>query len=45
MIQNLAALHVERLETEVASESFALLRFLFDLGFGPSARLSFVRAV
>lgn len=45
MVQNLAALHVERLETEVASESFALLRFLFDLGFGPSARLSFVRAV
>lgn len=43
LIDNLAALHVEALETEVARESFGLLRFLHAFGFGPSARLSFSR--
>lgn len=43
MIENLAALHVERLETEVANGNFGLLRFLFEFGFGPSQRLCFRR--
>jgi ribosomal protein S18 acetylase RimI-like enzyme len=43
MVENLAALHVERLETEVERDNFALLRFLFAFGFGPSQRLSFER--
>jgi ribosomal protein S18 acetylase RimI-like enzyme len=41
MIENLAALHVERLETEVAPDSRELQRFLLHLGFAPSQRLSF----
>lgn len=41
MVENLAALQVERLETEVARENFELLKFLYALGFGPSQRLSF----
>jgi ribosomal protein S18 acetylase RimI-like enzyme len=45
MIDNLAALHVRRLETEVARESFGLLGFLYDFGFGPSQRLSFQRTL
>jgi ribosomal protein S18 acetylase RimI-like enzyme len=40
MIDNLSALHVERLETEVAHDSFGLLRFLYKFGFGPSSRLA-----
>jgi ribosomal protein S18 acetylase RimI-like enzyme len=43
MIDNLAALHVDTLETEVARESFELLQFLYRFGFGPSQRLAFER--
>lgn len=43
MIDNLSALHVDRLETEVARDNFELFRFLHRFGFGPSERLSFVR--
>jgi ribosomal protein S18 acetylase RimI-like enzyme len=43
MIDNLSALHVETLETEVGREDFELLRFLYRFGFGPSQRLAFVR--
>jgi ribosomal protein S18 acetylase RimI-like enzyme len=43
MIDNLAALHVDTLETEVPRESFELLRFLYRFGFGPSQRLAFER--
>lgn len=45
MIDNLSALHVESLETEVARTSFELLHFLYQFGFGPSQRLSFERIV
>ncbi len=45
MIENLAALHVKRLETEVAHDSFALLAFLYASGFRPSQRLSFQRKI
>lgn len=45
MIDNLAALHVDHLETEVAADSFALLRFLPRFGFRPSQRLAFVRSL
>ncbi len=45
MVENLAALHVRRLETEVARDSFALLEFLYAFGFGPSQRLSFQRKI
>lgn len=38
-IDNLAALHVERLETEVASDNIELLRFLYRFGIGGSQRL------
>jgi len=42
---NLAALHVERVETVIASENFALLQFFHRAGFGPSDRLGFVKRV
>lgn len=45
LIDNLAALHVETLETEVERESFDLLRFLYRFGFGASSRLAFTRPV
>lgn len=45
MVDNLAALHVERLETEVSRDGFGLLKFLYAFGFGPSQRLSFQRRV
>lgn len=45
MIDNLSALNVEALETEVGREDFELLRFLYRFGFGPSQRLAFVRAL
>ena len=45
MIDNLAALHVESLETDVARTSFGLLQFLYAFGFAPSQRLSFERKV
>lgn len=41
MVDNLAALHVERLETEIAHDAFDLARFLYEFGFAPSQRLSF----
>lgn len=41
MIENLAALHVERLETEVSRDELDLLRFLYRWGFQPSQRLCF----
>ncbi|HUH95298.1 MAG TPA: GNAT family N-acetyltransferase [Casimicrobiaceae bacterium] len=40
---NLGALRVERVETSVAPGDLALLGFLYDVGFGPSQRLAFVR--
>jgi len=40
---NLSALQVERVETVVARENFALLRFLYRIGFGPSRRIGFVK--
>ena len=43
MVDNLSALHVEALETEVSRDAFALLRFLYDFGFKPSQRLAFER--
>jgi ribosomal protein S18 acetylase RimI-like enzyme len=43
MIDNLSALHINRLETEVARDNFELFRFLDRFGFGPSERLSFAR--
>ena len=41
LVENLAALHVERLETEVGTEDIALHRFLLAFGFRPSQRLPF----
>lgn len=43
MIDNLSALHVEALETEVGREDFELLGFFYKFGFGPSQRLAFTR--
>ena len=40
---NLGALRIERVETVVAPRDFALLGFLYDVGFTPSQRLPFVR--
>lgn len=45
LLANVAGLRVERIETEVAREDFGLLRFLYRLGFEPSDRLVFVKAV
>jgi predicted N-acetyltransferase YhbS len=42
---NLEGLRVERVETSVARENFGLLGFLYDVGFGPSQRLGFVKRV
>jgi GNAT superfamily N-acetyltransferase len=42
---NLGALQVERVETVVSRENFGLLGFLYKIGFGPAARLNFVRRV
>ena len=42
---NLAALHVERLQTEVAREELALLGWLYRAGFQPSQRLALERRV
>ncbi|HTO96552.1 MAG TPA: GNAT family N-acetyltransferase [Myxococcales bacterium] len=41
LIENLAALHVERLETEVGPEDGKLRRFLHAFGFRPAQRLAF----
>ena len=40
---NLEGLRVERVETVAARENFGLLGFLYDIGFAPSQRLSFVK--
>lgn len=45
LLVNLTALGVERVETVVSRENFALLGFLYAIGFGPSKRLGFVKAV
>jgi ribosomal protein S18 acetylase RimI-like enzyme len=45
LVANLAALHVKRLETEVAHDSFALIEFLTASGFRPSQRLSLQRKI
>lgn len=45
MIDNLAAIDVERLETEVAEDNLELLRFLYAFGFGASQRLPFERQI
>mgnify|MGYP001595285634 CR=1 FL=1 len=45
MIDNLAILDVQRLETEVSRENFGLLGFFYRFGFGPSQRLSFQRTL
>jgi predicted N-acetyltransferase YhbS len=42
---NLAALHVERVETVIAWDNFALLQFFHRAGFGPSERLGFVKRI
>jgi len=42
---NLEGLRVERVETSVARENFGLLGFLYDVGFGPSQRLGFVKRI
>jgi ribosomal protein S18 acetylase RimI-like enzyme len=43
LLVNLMALRVERVETEVAPDGMDLLAFFYRLGFGPSARLGFVK--
>lgn len=40
---NMGALRIERVETVVAPRDFALVGFLYDVGFAPSQRLAFVR--
>jgi len=45
LLANVRGLRVERVETEVARESFDLLRFLYRLGFEPSDRLVFSKAI
>jgi len=45
LVENLAALHVLHLETEVAHDAFPLLAFLSAEGFRPSQRLSFQRKI
>ena len=45
LLANLASLRVERVRTEVAWDSFDLLRFLDRHGFTPAQRLAFSRAL
>ena len=45
LFANLGALKVERVETVVAPDHLQLLGFLYDIGFTPSRRLTFVRSV
>ncbi|MGZ6144163.1 MAG: GNAT family N-acetyltransferase [Myxococcales bacterium] len=45
MIENLAALHVERLETEVAPGALDLQGFLLRFGFAPSQRIAFRKQI
>ncbi|MBM3567838.1 MAG: GNAT family N-acetyltransferase [Alphaproteobacteria bacterium] len=44
LLVNLGGLRIETVETEVAREDFALLKFLYDAGFVPAQRLVFARA-
>jgi len=43
LFANLAALHIDRVETLLARSDLALLGFLYSTGFEPSQRLAFVR--
>lgn len=43
LFANLGALRIERVETVVAPRDFGLVGFLYDVGFGPSQRLAFLR--
>ena len=43
LFANLSALRVERVETIVSKADFRLLGFLFEIGFGASQRLAFVK--
>jgi ribosomal protein S18 acetylase RimI-like enzyme len=43
LMRNLSGLRVERIETELARETFTLLGFLYGLGFRPSQRLAFAK--
>ena len=45
LVENLAALHVERLETEIGDGDAALHRFLHAFGFRPAQRLPFEKKV
>lgn len=45
LFANLSALCVERVETIVSKADFRLLGFLYDIGFGASQRLAFVKPV
>lgn len=45
LFANLSALRVERVETIVSKADFALLGFLYDIGFGASQRLAFLKPV
>src|SRR5262249_35244317 len=45
MTENLAALHVERLETEVSPGALELQSFLVRFGFAPSQRLAFRKKI
>lgn len=45
LLQNLAGLRVERIETEAARDAFALLSFLYRAGFEPSPKIPFERRV
>jgi ribosomal protein S18 acetylase RimI-like enzyme len=45
LFANLGALRIERVETVIAPRDFGLLGFLYDVGFGPSQRLPFVRRI
>lgn len=42
---NLKALHIERVETVVSRDDFGLLSFFYRCGFGPGARLAFVKKI
>lgn len=42
---NLKALHIERVETVVSKDDFGLLGFFYRSGFGPGARLAFVKPI
>ena len=45
LLVNLRALGVERVESEVARESFDLLGFFYHLGFAPAQRLAFHKRI